>query len=149
MNICSRFKTLTAVVWHPILKNLPFILETPNNNAEYVVKITQLWELADDTLFFSKIKKFFQKPLDKIRKMVYYVDSALINMGAYCCVLQRKLEKVHCLYVNRTILLWWYADSRCKDLPQGFLCRFRPEATWPPADMYGANTKLKNASIAL
>lgn len=40
-------ETLTAVVRHPVLKNLPFILETPNDDAGYAAEIAQLRELAE------------------------------------------------------------------------------------------------------
>lgn len=40
-------ETLTAVVRHPVLKNLPFILETPNDDTGYAAEIAQLRELAE------------------------------------------------------------------------------------------------------
>lgn len=64
-----------------------------NSKAKGYKKITKIGvicETADGTLFFSRIKNFFQKPLDKIRKMVYYVDSALMNAAACCCVRKEK-----------------------------------------------------------
>lgn len=39
-------EALTAVVRHPVLKDLPFILETPNDDAGYAAEIAQLRELA-------------------------------------------------------------------------------------------------------
>lgn len=39
-------EALTAVVQHPLLKDLPFILETPNDDAGYAAEIAQLRELA-------------------------------------------------------------------------------------------------------
>jgi len=40
---------LKAVVRHPVLKQLPFILETPNDDAGYAAEIALLRKAAEES----------------------------------------------------------------------------------------------------